>query len=103
MTRKQPIRVVAACGLGTGTALYLKMTVEEILKKAGIPAVVETADATLAPTMSADIIVTGPDLAEMFRQRARAREIVTVTNYGNRAEIQEKLLAAVQRMEGSTP
>ncbi len=100
MERKGPIRVVAACGLGTGTALYLKMTVEEILRKAGVPAVVETADATLAPTITADIIVTGPDLAEMFRQRARAREIVAVTNYGNRAEIQEKLLAAVQRLGG---
>ncbi|WP_376793060.1 PTS sugar transporter subunit IIB [Thermoflexus sp.] len=100
MNQKQPIRVVAACGLGTGTALYLKMTVEEILKKAGIPAVVETADATLAPTMNADIIVTGPDLAEMFSRRAKAREIVSISNYGNKAEIQEKLLAAVQRLGG---
>jgi galactitol-specific phosphotransferase system IIB component len=61
--------------------------------------VVETADATLAPTIAADIIVTGPDLAEMFRS-GPGPEIVAVTNYGNKAEIQEKLLAAVRRLEG---
>ncbi|MGB9857305.1 MAG: PTS sugar transporter subunit IIB [Dictyoglomaceae bacterium] len=100
MVTNSPLKIIAACGLGTGTALYLKMTIEEILKKAGISAIVETADASIAPTIDADIIVTGPDLAENFRKRAKAKEIVSVNNYGNKTEISEKLLEAVKKIRG---
>jgi len=30
MANKGPLKVVTACGLGTGTALYLKMVVDDI-------------------------------------------------------------------------
>lgn len=95
------MKIVAACGLGTGTALFLKMTVESILKKEGIDASVETADSTLAPAMDADIIITAKDLAERFRDRARAKEIIAVENYGNRDEIRQKLLDAIGRVRGA--
>jgi PTS system ascorbate-specific IIB component len=98
MEKNRPLRVVTACGLGTGTALYLKMVVEDILKKAGIYADVITADSSIAPTLETDIIVTALDLAEDFKGRAKAKEIVAVENYGNRKEISEKLLEAARRI-----
>lgn len=95
------MKIVTACGLGTGTALFLKMTVESILKREGIDVRVETADATLAPTMDADIIVTARDLAERFEGKSRAKEIVAIENYGNKEEIREKLLDAIRRINNA--
>ncbi|UNQ73259.1 PTS sugar transporter subunit IIB [Infirmifilum sp. NZ] len=94
------LKIVTACGLGTGTALFLKTVVESIVRKAGIDASVETADATLAAAMKPDIIVTGPDLAERFQKEGAAKIIIAVYNYGNRREIEEKLLEAIQRLKG---
>lgn len=98
MARSNPLKVVAACGLGTGTALFLKMTIDDILKQAGIQAVVETADATDAQSVTADIVVTAKDLADRVRRNTRVKEIVEITNYGNIADIREKLLGAVNRL-----
>ncbi len=94
------LKIVTACGLGTGTALFLKTVVEGVCRKHGIEADVETADATLAAVLKADIIVTGPDLAEKFIQEKAAKEVVSVYNYGDRKEIEEKLLEAVKRLTG---
>lgn len=101
MARNTPLRIVAACGLGTGTALFLKMTIDDILKKANVDAIVETADASIAQAVSADIVVTAQDLVELVKRNPRVKEIVEITNYGNLAEIREKLLNAVKRLEQS--
>lgn len=101
MARNAPLRIVAACGLGTGTALFLKMTIDDILKKANVDAIVETADASIAQAVSADIVVTAQDLVELVRRNPRVKEIVEITNYGNLPEIREKLLNAVKRLEQS--
>lgn len=95
------LRIVTACGLGTGTALFLKTVVESVIRKAGIDAIVETADATLAAAMKPDIIVTGPDLAERFQREKAAKVVIPVFNYGNRKEIEEKLLEAVRKLSES--
>jgi len=94
------LKIVTACGLGTGTALFLKMVVESICRKHNIKADVETADATLAAALKADIIVTGPDLAEKFIQEKAAKEVVSIYNYGDRKEMEEKLLEAIKRLTG---
>ncbi|MGQ9493309.1 MAG: PTS sugar transporter subunit IIB [Anaerolineae bacterium] len=101
MARNIPLKIVAACGLGTGTALFLKMTIDDILKKANVDAIVETADASIAQAVSADIVVTAQDLVELVKRNPRVKEIVEITNYGNLAEIREKLLNAVKRLEQS--
>lgn len=100
MEIKHPFKIVTACGLGTGTALYLKMLVEGILKEVGIEASVITADSSIAPTLEADIIVTAPDLAEVFSERSKAKVIVSIENYGDRNEIRKKLLEAIKKTKG---
>nr|MBC7245719.1 PTS sugar transporter subunit IIB [Chloroflexota bacterium] len=101
MTRNNPLKIVAACGLGTGTALFLKMTIEDILKQAKIDAIVETADASIAQAVPADIVVTAQDLVELVRRNPKVKEIVEISNYGNLPEIRQKLLDAVNRLEQS--
>jgi len=95
---KKTLKIVTACGLGTGTALFLKTVVEGVCRAHNIPAQVETADATLAPVLKPDIIVTGPDLAERFMKEKAAKEIVAIYNYGNKKEIEEKLLESIKKI-----
>jgi PTS system ascorbate-specific IIB component len=83
VTRNNPLKVVAACGLGTGTALFLKMTIDDVLKQAGIQGIVETADASDAQSVTADIVVIAKDLANRVRRNPRVKEIVEIANYGN--------------------
>ena len=97
------LKIVTACGLGTGTALFLKTVVENVIRKAGIDAIVETADATLAAAMKPDIIVTGPDLAERFQKENAAKIVIPVYNYGNRKEIEEKILEAIRSLTERVP
>jgi len=100
MAGKRRLKVITACGLGTGTALYLKMVVEDILKKAGVEADVTTADSSIAPTLEGDIVVTALDLAESLKGRTRAKVVVPVLNYGDKNEISKKLLDAVEAIKG---
>ncbi|MHA1664608.1 MAG: PTS sugar transporter subunit IIB [Candidatus Njordarchaeales archaeon] len=98
MTREYYI--VTVCGLGHGTALFLRMQVENVLRALNIRAKVETADASLAKSIRCDIIVTAPDLAKKLREEgALAKEIVEIKNYLNKNELKEKLKAAISNVE----
>lgn len=91
--------ILAVCGLGTGTALFLRMQVSNIVRELGYNAKVETADASQAKNIKCDIIVTAPDLAKALRaQGALAREVVEVKNYMNKQELKEKLRAAINKI-----
>ncbi len=94
--------ILTVCGLGTGTALFLKMQVSKVVRELGYSARVETADASQAKNIRCDIIVTAPDLAKMLRsQGAYAKEIVEIKNYMNKQEMKEKLKAAIDRILSS--
>ncbi len=54
---KPKLKVVTVCGVGMGSSLILKMTVEEALKEAQIDAIVEHSDLGSVKSMSPDIIV----------------------------------------------
>ena len=53
---KKTLKIVTACGLGTGTALFLKTVVEGVCRAHNIPAQVETADATLARALNGSML-----------------------------------------------
>ena len=50
------MKILAVCGMGFGSSMMLKMTIEKILKEKGITADVETADFTTASSIYADFI-----------------------------------------------
>ena len=94
--------IITVCGLGTGTALFLKIQVSNAVRELGYNARVETADASQAKNIKCDIIVTAPDLAKMLRaQGAFAKEIVEIKNYMNKQELKEKLKKAINKVLSS--
>ena len=55
--RREPLNVLAVCGVGMGSSLILKMTAESALEKLGVPASVENTDVSSARSMSPDVVI----------------------------------------------
>lgn len=87
--RPEPLKVLTVCGVGMGSSLMLRMTVEEVLKRMGISAKVEATDVSSARSMQADVIV-GQDMhAEGFVGRAPV--VVGITNFMDKDGLQQQL------------
>lgn len=57
MSRPETLEVLTVCGVGMGTSLILKMTVEEALRSLNVPAHVECTDVSTARGMNPHIIL----------------------------------------------
>lgn len=60
------MKILAVCGMGFGSSMMLKMTIEKILKEKGINADVETADFSTASSAHADVIFTNQEFARQL-------------------------------------
>lgn len=84
------MQILAVCGLGQGSSLLLKMTIEDALKELGVKAQVDFVDVSAAKGMRADVIVTSPQLAPLLEGHPTAR-VVTVRNYFDKHEVRAAL------------
>ena len=83
------MHIVCVCGLGMGSSLIMKMTVDKACKQLGIgDYTVEHWDAGTVGSKDADLIVTSQDFAEKF---AGKENVIFVNNIVNVDEIKEKL------------
>lgn len=80
--------IVCVCGLGMGSSLILKMTVEKAAKELGLDAEVEHWDAGTVNGKHADLIMASLDFAERFAGNDRA---ILIKNIISNAEVKEKL------------
>lgn len=81
--------IVCVCGLGMGSSLILKMTVEKALQELGqIGHEVEHWDAGTVDSKNADIIIASADFQEQFAGR---KNVVTINNMVSTGEVKEKL------------
>ena len=82
------MHIVCVCGLGMGSSLIMKMTVDKACKQLGIEDyTVEHWDAGTVGSKDADLIVTSQDFAEKF---AGKENVIFVNNIVNVDEIKEK-------------
>ncbi len=93
-TRPEPVKVLTVCGVGMGSSLMLRMTVEEVLKKMGVAAKVEATDVSSARGMKADVIVGQGMHTEEFEGRAPV--VVGITNFMDKEYLEEQLTEAFQ-------
>lgn len=89
------MKILAVCGMGLGSALLIKMTIERAVKALGIDATVDTADIGMArgAGVKADVIVTSAHLAERLGDVEGT--IITVKNLMSEEEVTEKLRDAL--------
>lgn len=82
------MHIVCVCGLGMGSSLILKMTVDKAARQLGLDAEIEHWDAGTVGSKNADLIVTSQDFAERF---AGQENVIFVNNIINTQEVKEKL------------
>ncbi|MTI94671.1 MAG: PTS sugar transporter subunit IIB [Firmicutes bacterium] len=88
------MQIVTVCGLGVGTSLMLKMTIQDILDAEGISADVEAWDAGTVKGRSADLFVVSEDLRSSLE--GLDGNVVYIKNITDTDEIREKVLAALR-------
>ncbi len=91
------MKIVATCGLGMGSSMMLKMSIEDALKEAGIKAELESVDLGSAKSMNADIYVLSKDLERNASEFGG--EVLVIDNISDSQEVKEKLLKAIENLE----
>jgi len=88
------MQIVTVCGLGIGTSLMLKMTIQDILSEAGISADVDAWDAGTVKGRSADLFVVSADLRSTLE--GVQGKVVFIKSITDVKEIREKVLGALK-------
>lgn len=96
-TRPEPLKILTVCGVGMGSSLMLRMSVEEVLKRIGVAAKVEATDVSSARGMKADVIVGQGLHTEEFEGRAPV--VVGISNFMDKEGLEKRLTEAF-RSEG---
>jgi PTS system ascorbate-specific IIB component len=87
------MKILAVCGLGQGTSLILRITIESVLKELGVDADVEHIDVSSARGMRPDLIVTSRELADTLEEDGGApSKVVIVNNFFDKDEVKQVLL-----------
>lgn len=88
------MKILAVCGMGFGSSMILKFTMEAVLKELGIKADIVLSDIGTAKSEAADLIVTSHEFGSLLRDRKIP--IVEMKNYVDRNEMKAKLLPLLQ-------
>ncbi|NBJ70367.1 MULTISPECIES: PTS sugar transporter subunit IIB [Clostridia] len=90
------MEIITVCGMGFGTSLMLKMTVDDILEKEGIKAEVSALDAGSAKGRNADLIMASADLESALEGVEVSK--IFIHNLTDAAEVEQKLLDYLKKI-----
>jgi ascorbate PTS system EIIB component len=89
------MKILAVCGMGFGSSMVLRMTIESVLRELGVTATVATADIGTAKAETADVIVTSSEFATMLEDKKIP--VIAIRNYVDKNEMKEKLQPIFQK------
>jgi ascorbate PTS system EIIB component len=90
------MKIVTVCGMGFGTSLMVKMTIEDILQEIGKSADVEALDLGSVRGISADLYVTSTEMEGTFPEVDEP--VIYLNNMTDKSEIQEKITKQLEKM-----
>ena len=94
------MRIATLCGMGFGTSMMLKLFIDDILKAEGLKAEIIPWDLGTFKGQQADIVVAPTDM-EMHLRSTKAK-VVLIRNLVDKKEIREKVLAAINELQGKS-
>jgi ascorbate PTS system EIIB component len=94
------MRIATLCGMGFGTSMMLKLFIDDILKAEGLKAETIPWDLGTFKGQQADIVVAPTDM-EMHLRSTKAK-VVLIRNLVDKKEIREKVLAAINEIQGKS-
>lgn len=83
------MKIYTVCGMGFGTSLMVKMTIDDILTEKGVKADVEAMDMGSAKGSSADLFVTSKDMKGSFPEVEQP--VIYLDSMTDKKEIEEKV------------
>lgn len=93
------IVILAVCGVGMGSSQFLKMQMDDILKKNGITGVrTLCGDLMTCTATDCDVIFTQPQLAETLVNKAKV-PVIALANYTNKQVVGEALMNYLNSLE----
>ncbi len=91
--------IATLCGMGFGTSMLLKLTIDDILKQEGMTGYqIVPWDLGSFKGQPADIVVAPTDMKSHLKDSSAI--IVLIKNLVDKAEIKEKILTAVNSLDG---
>lgn len=90
------MKIYCVCGIGLGTSMMAKITVDKICKEIGIKADVEAIDAGSVKGQKVDIIVTTSGIAKALGN-VKVNDLVIVDNFVKKNLIREKLIPVLEK------
>lgn len=90
------MKIAALCGMGFGSSMMLKLSIEDILKEEGIEAEVLSWDLGSVKGQEVDIIVAPQDMKSNLE--SVEANIVLLKNLTDNEEIKEKVLKAIEEV-----
>lgn len=91
------MNIVTVCGMGMGTSLILKMSIDDILKKNKIEAEVEACDLGSMLGKVADLVVTTYELKSQIEDKGY--NTIYVKNVIDKKGIEEKVMEAINNLK----
>ena len=82
------MKIVCVCGMGMGTSLIMKMTIDNAARELGLDAEVEDWDVGTVGSKDVDLIVASQDFADNLSEY---KNVIFLKNIMNKAEVKEKL------------
>ncbi len=93
------MKIITVCGLGVGSSLILKMTVEKIAREIGLDCDIEHWDMGTIAGVPHDLIMSSNDLKGSFPENIV--NIVYVDNIVDVNEVKEKLIQFLNEKGGN--
>lgn len=92
---KKP-RIMVVCGFGLGSSMVLKLTLDGVLKAAGIQADTFCSDETQAKGERYDMVFTSRDMSKLFTNVEKP--VVVIDNFLSKEEVEQKGLDLVKNL-----
>jgi ascorbate PTS system EIIB component len=83
------MKILCVCGMGFGSSLMLKMTVEKVIQKKGLNAEAEATDIGTASGTQADLILTNNEFASQLE--GGPAPVKAVMNMASEAEVEKAI------------
>ena len=88
------LRIMVVCGFGLGSSMVLKLTLDGVLKEAGLAAETFCADEATARGDRYDVVFTSKPLAHLFQQSPQP--VIVIDNFLSKDEVRLKGLETIQ-------
>ena len=92
------LKIMTVCGLGLGSSMILKITLDRVLEENGISAVTFCADEATAVGESFDIAFISKEMMHLFENETRP--VIVIENFLSKNEIRQKGLEIIKQSAG---